>query len=121
MFEGNGVIKNFPGNYSAYNQFILEKEKEFKKGKAVFSKPKSSSKSSSKPKKQKLSYKETKEFEQLEIELELLSAEKNEIETFLNTGKFQNDELSEKTKRLSQLIEIIDEKEMLWLELSEKQ
>ena len=121
VFEGNGIIKNFPGNYSAYNQFIIETDKEFKKEKAVLNKPKSSSKSSSKPKKQKLSYKETKEFEQLEIELELLSAEKNKIETFLNTGKFQNDELSEKTKRLSQLMEIIDEKEMLWLELSEKQ
>ena len=121
VFEGNGIIKNFPGNYSAYNQSLIEKEKELKKEKTVINKPKSSSKSSSKPKKQKLSYKETKEFEQLEIELELLSAEKNEIETFLNTGKFQNDELSEKTKRLSQLMEIIDEKEMLWLELSEKQ
>ena len=121
VFEGNGIIKNFPGNYSAYNQFLIEKEKESKKEKAILSKPKSSSKSSGKPKKKKLSYKETKEFEQLEIELEVLAGEKNEIETFLNKGKFKNDELSEKTKRLSQLMEMIDEKEMLWLELSEKQ
>ncbi|NPA44688.1 MAG: ABC-F family ATP-binding cassette domain-containing protein [Chlorobi bacterium] len=117
VFEGNGKIKHFPGNYSAYSQFISEKEKEQKK------EVKKSQVKEAKVKKenpQKLSYKEKVEFEGLEKELEDLANEKKIIEDYLNAGNFEDGLLEKKSKRLSELEDLLDEKEMRWLELSEK-
>jgi len=117
VFEGDGKIRHFPGNYSAYYQFLSEKEKEQK------SEDKKSQVKEVKVKKensQKLSYKEKVEFESLEKELEDLASEKNEIEEYMNVGNFEDGKLDENAKRLSELEDLLDEKEMRWLELSEK-
>ncbi len=115
VFEGNGKIKKFPGNYSDYHRYISEKNS--KKTDVEIKKVKKKVKSS---KPDKLTYKEKTEFENLEKELEILNKEKEEIETYLQSGNYENDELEKKSKRLPELMNIIDEKEMRWLELSEK-
>ncbi|MCF6366909.1 MAG: ABC-F family ATP-binding cassette domain-containing protein [Bacteroidales bacterium] len=117
IFEGNGIIKNFPGNYSAYNHYLINKEKEKKREKSAENKISSNKKHTEK--KQKLTYKERFEFEQLESELKTLGNEKNNIEEYINTGNFEDNKLAEKSKRLIFIKELIDDKEMRWLELSE--
>ncbi len=120
VFEGNGKIRNFPGNYSAYSQFILKKERQEKSEVASLSKPKEKKKNTATKTSNKFSYKEKVEFEGLEKELEDLTNEKNAIEDYLNAGNFKDGKLEENSKRLSELETLIDEKEMRWLELSEK-
>ncbi len=115
VFEGEGKIKKFPGNYSDYHRYISEKNN--KKSNDEIKKEKKKIKSS---KANKLTYKEKKEFEELEKELEILNKEKEELETYLQGGDYKNEELEKKSKRLPELMNIIDEKEMRWLELSEK-
>jgi len=120
VFEGNGIIKNFPGNYSAYNQYLQSKEKEKKKEKISDKKANTKPENKNTEKKQKLSYKEKVEFEQLESEISKLVSEKKEIEDYINKGNFEDNLLAENSKRLSHLNILIDENEMRWLELSEK-
>lgn len=120
-FEGNGMIRDFPGNYTIYkNQKEIEKEQQEKKEKE---KKNISSTASSRPdkpeKKRKLTFKERQEMEQLETELDQLNAEKTEIETALNSGTLNPEELLKKSNRIAEIISILDEKEMRWLELSE--
>jgi len=115
VFEGDGKIKKFPGNYSDYHRYISEKSN--KKNNDEIKKEKQKIKPL---KSDKLSYREKQEFEELEKELELLNKEKEELEIYLQSGDYENDELEKKSKRLPELINIIDEKEMRWLELSEK-
>ena len=69
--------------------------------------------------KKKLTFKERKEFEALEVEIPLLEAEKAELETAMSSGTLSNDELLAKSERIAKVIEEIDEKTMRWLELSE--
>ncbi|NOZ33852.1 MAG: ABC-F family ATP-binding cassette domain-containing protein [Chlorobi bacterium] len=116
VFEGNGKIKKFPGNYSDYSRHISEKKSEINKSTASTTKKKNIKKQDT----GKLTYKEKREFEELEKELEILTAEKKDVETYLQSGNYTADELNEKSQRLPELIAIIDEKEMRWLELSEK-
>ncbi len=115
VFEGNGKIKKFPGNYSDYHRYVSEKNSEKSNDEIKIKKEKVKS---SKPNKH--TYKEKTEFENLEKELEILNKEKEEIETYLQSGNYENDELEKKSERLPELTNIIDEKEMRWLELSEK-
>ncbi|MCF6183291.1 MAG: ABC-F family ATP-binding cassette domain-containing protein [Bacteroidales bacterium] len=116
VFEGNGKIKKFPGNYSDYSHYVSEKNKKSEiETSLVIKKDKVKKKNP-----QKLTYKEKKEFEELEKELEILNSEKEEIETYLQSGNYAADELNEKSQKLPELIAIIDKKEMRWLELSEK-
>lgn len=121
VFEGNGVVRDFPGNYSVYR---YKKDEEEKLESIIASKKKAVEK---KPEKQKqntyenrLSYKEKLEFEQLEKEIESLSQEKENLETELSSGTLSTDDLQEKSTRFSELSDLLDEKEMRWLELSEK-
>ena len=115
VFTGDGKIKKFPGNYSDYHHYISEKNKETEKNteKVQKLKPKLSNS-------QKLSYKEKKEFEELEKELEILNKEKDNIDIYLQSGNYDAEELEKKSKRLPELEKIIDKKELRWLELSEK-
>jgi len=118
IFEGDGEIRNFPGNYSAYNDELQARKKEEKRNeekseKTAIEKPKIKDSS-------KMSYKEKKEFEELETHIQNLIKEKHEIEKLLISGTCPINEYSEKSKRLSELAELIDEKEFRWLELSEK-
>lgn len=123
-FEGNGTIRDFPGNYTVYkNQKEIEKEqqekaeKEKKKTEQVVTPiPANTDKTD---KKRKLSFKERQEMQQLETEIEQLNTEKSEIETALNSGTLNTEELLLKSNRIAEIISILDEKEMRWLELSD--
>lgn len=117
VFEGDGVIQNFPGNYTIYRSALEEKEKNDKKTEKQV-KPKKEKPKSTQP--LKLSFNEKREFEQLEKEIEILTKEKEEIEIAMSSGKLSNDELIEKASRIEYLINSIDEKELRWLELSER-
>lgn len=124
-FEGEGMIRDFPGNYTQYREqlknntltgsFIESKEKEEALPKQ--SKPQQTSGSSN----QKLSFKEKFEFDSLEKELPALQKEKEETEAKMAAGKVGFEELQKAAARVGELIELIDRKEMRWLELSEKQ
>ena len=117
VFEGNGVIKDFPGNYSIYHDFKLEEEKESKKVEKATKDPVKPVPAKDKPR--KLSFKEKREMEQLEKDMEDLNDEKSAIEEALNSGTLAPEELTEKSKRISEVIDLLDGKEMRWLELSE--
>lgn len=117
VMEGNGVIKDFPGNYSEYRQWLDEQQKEHIAEKTASSKPAEKPKENRQP---KLTYKERKELEQITAELETLNAEKDELEALFNSGEQIND-IAAKSQRYNEIKEIIDEKEFRWLELSEKE
>jgi ATP-binding cassette subfamily F protein uup len=117
IFEGQGVIQDFPGNYSIYHDFAIEQEKEQRKAEKDKKEP--AKKPEVKEKPRKLSYKEKKELEQLEVDMEQLSTEKETIESELISGTLDADTLTVKSKRLNEIMSIVDEKEMRWLELSE--
>jgi ATP-binding cassette subfamily F protein uup len=121
-YKGDGVIKDFPGNYTQLREKQDEAEKEvsaFKNSKPapVDASPERQGK---KVKKQGLSFKEKKEIESLTQEIQLLEKEKNLIETEMSGGELNADELYSKSKRHGELVKILDDKEMRWLELSEK-
>ncbi|MCY1633297.1 ABC-F family ATP-binding cassette domain-containing protein [Marinifilum sp. D737] len=117
-FEGMGKIRNFPGNYTIYRDTIAEEEKELKKIEKPAKPKKEKPKSNNTLK--KLSFNEKREFEQLEVDLEALNAEKEELETAMSSGTLANDELMQKASRIEEVINLIDEKELRWLELSER-
>ena len=117
VFEGNGVIKDFPGNYTIYRDFktdLEDKEKQIISEKKI---KKQRPKNDNKPK--KMSFKEKMEFEQLEVDIDNLNTEKEETENLLNSGSLSSEELIERSKRIAEIIDLLDEKEMRWLELSE--
>ena len=127
VFEGNGVITDFNGRYLDYRAYIDEKEREEQRNiKEQKEKEKSKKQEDEIAAKQKssivkLSYKEQKEYEQLEGEIEKLEAQKEEINNQLSSGKItDHQELQELSEKVSQIIELIDEKTMRWLELSER-
>ena len=118
-FEGDGIIKDFPGNYTIYkNQKEEQAEKEQKEKKENVEKKEPKNVPASKEKKRKLTFKERQEMEQLEKDMDHLNNEK-EIENALNSGSLAPAELLEKSQRIAAIIDLLDEKEMRWLELSE--
>ncbi|SMO81446.1 ATP-binding cassette, subfamily F, uup [Saccharicrinis carchari] len=117
VFKGEGKIKDFPGNYSAYHEYKLGQEKEQKKLEKVQKEPVKPF--PVKEKVRKLTFKEKKEMEKLEKEIEQLNTEKETLENELNSGNLNAEALIEKAKRLSTIIKLVDENEMRWLELSE--
>jgi ATP-binding cassette subfamily F protein uup len=116
VFEGNGVVKDFPGNYSDYRDWKLAKAEHEKEA----AKPKEEKTQRVRLNdKRRMTFKERKEFEQLEKEIAALEEEKKQIEEALCSGTLSVDELTEKSKRLPLLNDELDEKTMRWLELSE--
>ncbi len=117
VFEGDGQIKDFPGDYTDYQDYRKEQDrlkiKEEKKA-APAPKPKPAS-----PKAKKLTFNEKRELEQIEQALENLETEKETLQNELNTGNLPTDVLIEKSAKLSQILEELEEKEMRWLELKE--
>lgn len=115
VFKGNGVVKDFPGNYTQYREWCSLKSRE----------EESETKKDAKPREKrhqerhKMSYKEKMEFAQLEKDMAKLEQEKKEIEEQLCSGTLSVEELTEKSKRLPLIKEELDTKEMRWLELSE--
>jgi ATP-binding cassette subfamily F protein uup len=135
VFNGNAELKDFPGNYTDYRdwkeieELPLTPKGELKKDKGqqnqddkqrtTDNKLPLTPKGEQKNQKQKLSYKEQKEFEALELEIPILEKEKADIENRLASGELSNDDIMSASIRHGELNELIDEKTMRWLELSE--
>lgn len=123
VFEGEGVVKDFVGSYSDYREYIKEKEKQKRaaerEGAQKDVKKKTQDNSNVVPKKKKLSYKEQRELEQLEKDLEALEIEKRELEQKLSGGEISAKELSEASVRIGEVMNLLDEKELRWLELND--
>ena len=118
VFKGNGEIKDFPGNYTQYREWQALQPKEpsekVQKEQKIVRETKIRDDG-----KRKMTYKEKTEFERLEKEIAALEAEQHQLEEALCSGSLSIDELTEKSKRLPQLKDELDEKTMRWLELSE--
>lgn len=120
VFCGNGVVKDFVGSYSEYREYIKEYEAEQRAKERAAEKAIREPQKQDKPaQKKKLTYKEQREFEQIEKDLEALAVEKATLEEALSSGTLPFDKLQETSERIGQIIEETDEKEMRWLELSE--
>ena len=116
VFKGQGDIRDFPGNYSDYRDWKLAKAEHEKEA----AKPKEEKTQRVRLNdKRRMTFKERKEFEQLEKAIAALEEEKKQIEEALCSGTLSVDELTEKSKRLPLLNDELDEKTMRWLELSE--
>ena len=125
IFCGNGLVKDFVGSYSEYREYIKEYEAEQKSAARAQEKAekeknsKEASKAANFTQKKKLTYKEQKELEQLEKDLEALAEEKAAIEESLSSGNMEFEQLQKASERIAEIIELTDEKEMRWLELSD--
>ena len=117
VFQGNGVIQDFPGNYTQYREWSALKPKEPKEKNQPLEKKDRKVQDVSVRK--KMTFKEKREFEQLEKDIAALEKEQKIIEEELCSGKLTIGELTEKSKRLPVLKDELDEKSMRWLELSE--
>jgi ATP-binding cassette subfamily F protein uup len=115
VFEGNGIVRDFPGNYSEYRLF----EEAVQSGKEILTAPEKLTAVTPQPAKKKVGFKEKREFELLEKELADLNREKETITTRLSTGEMPFDELQRLSARIGEITALLDEKEMRWLELSE--
>ena len=116
VFNGNGDINDFPGNYTQYRMWQALQPKEAEKsGNAE----KHEKKEYHGEQKRKLSFKEKRELQQLEADIEALEKEQKQIEEELCSGTLSVEDLTQKSKRLPQLKDELDEKSMRWLELSE--
>ncbi len=117
VFEGNGVVKDFPGGYTDYRVWLSEQaEKSVPSVKTAETKER--------PRRErneaKMTFKERREFEQLTEEIEQLNNEKSVLEAIFNSGEAVND-IVEKSTRYEEVKALLDEKELRWLELSEKE
>ena len=132
VFRGDGEIKDFPGNYTQYRDFSKSMEGGLWSDDSNRSEKKASasdisntaphtpsSSNSTTSSKRKMTYKEKREFEQLEHDIAALEAEQRALEDALCSGALSIEELTEKSKRLPLLKDELDEKSMRWLELSE--
>jgi len=121
IFEGNGIIKDFPGNYTDY--FLQKKNLEKSRKEQEASQQKETRKKK-KPARQaqtnKLTFKEKKEMQELEQRMESLQSEKETTEEKMNSGELPSDELMQASERLGNIMKELDQCENRWLELSEK-
>ncbi len=128
VFKGNGVVKDFPGDYSTYRHCLRQQAKEAREKAKENATPASSQPENYNPgteerrkrQSQKLTFKERKEMEQLEKETEQMAAEKDELEKRMSSGEMTPDDIVAAGKRMQELIEAIDTAEMRLLELMEK-
>ncbi len=120
VFDGNGTIRDFPGNYTIYSNQVEEEEEQKKKQQQAINQAKPAPEKPKKKSPLKMSFNEKREFEQLEQDIAQLEEEKSQLEEAMNSGELTPDELTEKSKRFGELTDELDEKEMRWLELSEK-
>ena len=122
VFKGEGVIKDFPGNYTQYREWqqlkSKEEDTEAKKDKAAQDNY-ADQRRQRHEEQHKMTYKEKQEFETLSKEIEALEAEQHTLEEELSSGTLTVEQLTEKSKRLPEIKDLLDEKEMRWLELSE--
>ncbi|MFM2293461.1 MAG: hypothetical protein RIS29_3274 [Bacteroidota bacterium] len=125
VFKGNAELKDFPGNYTDYREWseLMEEQEREEKNKESKAKSQDSRQQTTeeKPKseKKKLSYKEQKELEALDAEIPQLEQEKSELENQMASGTMSAEEITKASMRHAELNDMIDEKTMRWLELSE--
>ncbi len=117
VFEGNGVIKDFPGNYSEFREWQSAIQRQTVPEHAADT-PKEKPRRNHNP--NKMTFKERREFEALNEEINVLTAEKEELESIFNSGTVVDD-IVERSARYEQVKALLDEKELRWLELSEKE
>ena len=121
VMEGQGVVKDFPGNYSDYREYLDRKARQ-ESAVAATEREAAPQPRRQQARPERMSFKERKEFEALEKEIEALNAEKAALEAFFASGESCSaDEFAQKSKRYNEIGDVIDEKEMRWLELSEKE
>ncbi len=119
VFHGDARIQDFPGNYTQYRDWKqLQDRKET--GEVKAGKPEQEQRRNRTEEKTKLTFSEKREFASLEQEIEQLEAEKTAITAALSSGNLSSSELMKKSTRLSEIMTLIDEKTMRWLELSER-
>lgn len=131
VFKGEGEIQDFPGNYTQYRDWSRLQEKDETEKAAATAKNAGNNNTAANDgagtakrdanfeNKRKMSYKEKREYEQLTQEIEKLTDEQKKLEEALCSGTLSVEELTEKSKRLPEIKDELDEKEMRWLELSE--
>ena len=122
VFCGDGVVKDFIGGYSEYRSFMKDYEAEQRRAAEAQKKAAKAVPAAEPPKKatqRKLTWKEQRELEQLEKDMEELNAEKERIEALLSGGTASMDEIAGASERFGEVRDLLDEKEMRWLELSE--
>lgn len=123
VFKGEGEIQDFPGNYTQYREWCrFQPKTEGEGAEKKATKPTAKEQPSATQKKEgkrKMTYKEKREYEQLTKELEQLENEQKTLEEALCSGQLSVEELTDKSKRLPEIKDEIDEKEMRWLELAE--
>ena len=128
VFKGEGEIQNFPGNYTQYREWSrmqakdeAEQAKPAKNGNATAESDGAGTakRDANFENKRKMSYKEKREYEQLTKEIDALTEEQKKLEEELCSGNLSVEELTEKSKRLPEIKDELDEKEMRWLELAE--
>ncbi len=125
VFKGNGVIKDFPGNYTQYRMWNAMQEEEAKKLEKENNQSVQQAKATTTAQpqmhngKRKMSYKEKRLYEQLEKEIAELEKEQKEIEVALSSGTLNVNDITDKSKRYSELKDILEDKTMQWLELAE--
>lgn len=117
IFEGDGKITDFPGNYTQYRNYVEEQEAESKT--AAKEAPAKTPEKSKPAEKTRLSFREKRELEQLETEIAALEAEKSALEEELNSGTLGHEELYRKSETIGQINQRLEAKELRWLELSE--
>ena len=125
IIREGGQVKDFVGQYSEYREYIKEQEaEEARQAKIVAEKAQRQNATQATPSaaptpRKKLSYKEQRELEALEQKIPQLEQEKSDLEAKLSSGELSHDALNEASQRIGELIALIEEKEMCWLELSE--
>ena len=118
VFQGDGKIQDFPGDYTGYREWREQQQHTFAKTKEPSKKAPSNDKPAT-DKPRRMSFKEKQEWAQLEEQLPQLEAEKEDITVRLSSGTCSMEEITRLSKRFEELNEAIDEKTMRWLELSE--
>ncbi|MBD5204288.1 MAG: ABC-F family ATP-binding cassette domain-containing protein [Bacteroidales bacterium] len=130
VFKGNGVVRDFPGDYSTYRHCLKQEAREAKNKAADEGEVKAQSDNGNhnpgneerkRRQAMKLTFKERKEMEQLEKDIETLTAEKSELEAKMSSGEMNTDEIISAGNRMQELVAQIDEFEMRLLELMEKE
>ena len=122
VFCGDGVVKDFIGGYSEYRSYMKDYEAEQKRAAEALKKPATPRPAPAEPKpttRRKLTWKGQRELEQLEKEIEELNSEKERIESLLAGGSASVDEITAASARFGEVKDLLDEKELRWLELSE--
>lgn len=121
VFKGNGIVRDFPGDYSTYREKAREEARALKAAEAAASAPAAPRADRRIERKARLTFKEKREMEELESELENLTAEKQKLETEMSSGTMDHEAIAAAGRRIEEIIERTDEAEMRLLELMDKE